>query len=184
MFGHDDDNKKNDQSQIVTPPNDPVADATLAMDSAATQINSPPLSDSSAIDNNSLGDSAAPDSLPTEQAGAPTTEETSDSMTASAPSLPDATMTPDDSTSTIGSNDLLNIKKEALEELMPLVSHLDQTPEEKFKTTMMMIQASDNQSLIKTAYEAAGQITDEKAKAQALLDVVNEINYFNQQQNS
>jgi hypothetical protein len=43
-----------------------------------------------------------------------------------------------------------------------------------------MIQASDNESLIKTAYEAAQQITDEKVRAQALLDVVNEINYFTQ----
>lgn len=58
--------------------------------------------------------------------------------------------------------------------------HLDQSPEEKFRTTMMMIQASDNQDLITTAYEAANQITDEKARAQALLDVINEINYFTQ----
>ena len=49
---------------------------------------------------------------------------------------------------------------------------------------MMMIQASDNQELIKTAYEAAQAIPDEKVKAQALLDIVNEINYFTQQQNA
>ena len=73
---------------------------------------------------------------------------------------------------------LLNIKQEALSQLSPLVSHLDQNPEERFRTLMMMIQASDNQALIKTAYEAASQISDEKEKAQALLDIVNEINYF------
>ena len=44
----------------------------------------------------------------------------------------------------------------------------------------MMIQASDDQSLIQQAYDAANSITDEKIKAQALLDVVNEINYFTQ----
>jgi hypothetical protein len=44
----------------------------------------------------------------------------------------------------------------------------------------MMIQASDDQSMIHTAYEIAQQIPDEKLKAQALLDVVNEINYFTQ----
>ena len=76
------------------------------------------------------------------------------------------------------SDDLLNIKTQALQQLSPLVGHLDQTPEEKFRTTMMMIQASDDQSLVKVAYEAAREITDEKAKAQALLDIVNEINYF------
>lgn len=81
-------------------------------------------------------------------------------------------------------DDLLNIKQEALQQLTPLVSHLDQSPEEKFRTTMMMIQASDDQSLLKTAYESAKQISDEKARAQALLDVVNEINYFTQHHNS
>ena len=79
------------------------------------------------------------------------------------------------------SDDLLSIKQQALTELSPLVGHLDQSPEEKFRTTMMMIQASDNQGLIKNAYEAAQAIRDEKVKAQALLDIVNEINYFTQQ---
>lgn len=80
-----------------------------------------------------------------------------------------------------GSDDLLELKTQALQQLTPIVGHLDQTPEEKFRTTMMMIQASDNQSLIKTAYEAATRISDEKTKAQALLDIVNEINYFTHQ---
>lgn len=83
-------------------------------------------------------------------------------------------------TDTTGS-DLLSLKQQALTELSPLVDHLDQTPEEKFRTTMMMIQASDNQALIETAYRAAQAIPDEKVKAQALLDIVNEINYFTQQ---
>jgi hypothetical protein len=78
-------------------------------------------------------------------------------------------------------NELIDIKQAALTQLSPLVGHLEQTPEEKFRTTMMMIQASDDQSLIQTAYDAAQAITDEKAKAQALLDIVNEINYFTQQ---
>ncbi len=80
-----------------------------------------------------------------------------------------------------GSDELLDIKQEALQALTPLVGHLEQTPEEKFRTTMMMIQASDDQSLLREAYDAAKQISDEKARAQALLDVVNEINYFTQQ---
>lgn len=79
-----------------------------------------------------------------------------------------------------GQDDLLSIKQQALQQLSPLVDHLDQSPEEKFRTTMMLIQAADNQSLIKDAYEAAEKISDEKARAQALLDVVNEINYFTQ----
>jgi hypothetical protein len=77
-------------------------------------------------------------------------------------------------------DDLLDIKQEALQALTPLVDHLEQTPEERFRTTMMMIQASDNHSLIKVAYDAAQKITNEKERAQALLDIVNEINYFTQ----
>lgn len=77
-------------------------------------------------------------------------------------------------------DDLVHIKQQALQQLSPLISHLEQSPEERFRTTMMMLQATDDQSLVKTAYEAAQAITDEKTKAQALLDIVNEINYFSQ----
>lgn len=77
-------------------------------------------------------------------------------------------------------NDLIDIKRQALGELSPLVQHLDQSPEEKFHVTMMMIRASDDQSLVPIAYDAAKNIPDEAKRAQALLDVINEINYFTQ----
>ena len=102
----------------------------------------------------------------------------------SAPALPDSSAPPmpSDPASPAPQNEdaLVNIKTQALNNLAPLVSHLEQSPEEKFKTTMMLIQASDNSELIKDAYAAANQISDEKDRAQALLDVVNEINYFTQ----
>ena len=104
---------------------------------------------------------------------------------------PTPTMTPEPSTndpapsetkeSTSADNDLMSIKKNALQDLTPLLSQLEQTPEEKFRTTMMLIQASDDQSLVQSAYDAAKDITDEKVRAQALLDIVNEINYFTQE---
>lgn len=81
------------------------------------------------------------------------------------------------------SEDLLDLKKKALDSLAPMVNKLDQKPEEKFKTLMMLIQASDNSGLVGQAYEAANQIPDEKERAQALIDVVNEINYFTQTKN-
>lgn len=93
--------------------------------------------------------------------------------------MPEPSQSTDDNDS--GSDELLNIKQQALQQLSPLVNELEQTPEERFRTTMMMIQASDNQDLIKSAYDAAEQISDKKEKAQALLDVVNEINYFTSQ---
>ena len=90
----------------------------------------------------------------------------------------------DDTSSTNDNGDLISIKQQALSQLSPIIDHLDQAPEDKFKTLMMMIQANDNQELIKEAYEAAQQITDEKTKSQALLDIVNEINYFTQKKQS
>jgi len=78
-------------------------------------------------------------------------------------------------------DDLMSIKQGALQDLKPLVGHLDQSAEERFRMTMMMIQATDDQGLIPDAYDAAKAIEDEKTRAQALLDVVNEINYFTQQ---
>ena len=81
---------------------------------------------------------------------------------------------------TAPSDDLMDIKKQALQSLAPLVGKLDQSPEEKFRTTMMMIQASDDQSMLKDAFEAAQNISDDKMRAQALLDVINEVNYFTQ----
>ena len=76
--------------------------------------------------------------------------------------------------------DLLDLKQKALHDLSPLVNQLEQTPEEKFRTTMMMIQASDDKTLLPQAYKLAQEIKDEKVKAQSLLDVINEINYFTQ----
>lgn len=80
-------------------------------------------------------------------------------------------------------DELLSLKQQALQQLTPLVGHLSQSAEEKFRTVMMLIQASDNEALLKDAYEAAQSIEDEKVRAQALLDVVNEINYFTQNNN-
>lgn len=77
-------------------------------------------------------------------------------------------------------DDLLEIKRSALQDLSPLLDSLDQEPEEKFQTTMMMIQATDNKDLVAKAYDAAKEIKEDKERAQALLDIVNEINYFTQ----
>ena len=77
-------------------------------------------------------------------------------------------------------HDLIDLKQKALQGLTPLVNHLDQAPEERFRTLMMVIQSNDDQSLLKEAHAEAEKIQDDKVRAQALLDVVNEINYFTQ----
>lgn len=103
-----------------------------------------------------------------------------DPVAASAPTpAAPVSVTPQSSPAALPS-DLEELKRHALAELSPLVSKLEQTPEEKYKTIMMMIQASDNQSLLNEAYETAQKIADEKARAEALLNIVNEINYFAQ----
>lgn len=169
MFGHDNDQAQSQDNsgvmQAAMP--DPIPDGNLgdipAGDSAAGVPAVPPPPDMSTPELPSKG---TPDPLPT-----PSAPSDADSPTTSSP----ASSSSDD-------DDLMKLKQQALQHLSPLVSHLDQTPEEKFRTTMMMIQASDDKSLIKSAFEAAQLITDDKARAQALLDVINEINYFTQHQ--
>ena len=70
-------------------------------------------------------------------------------------------------------SELTTIKQQALSQLAPIVHKLDQSPEDKYRTLMMMIQAGDDQTLIKSAYEAANQIQDDVKKAEALLGIVN-----------
>lgn len=76
--------------------------------------------------------------------------------------------------------ELMDVKKKALEQLSPLVRHLDLPPEQRFVTYMEIIRASDDRSLVQPAFEAAQGIEDDDKKAQALLDVVNEVNYLTQ----
>lgn len=81
-------------------------------------------------------------------------------------------------TASASSGELESMKKDALSKLSPLVSHLDQSPLEKFRTLMMMIQSTDDQTLLKEAFETAQKIEDDTEKAKALLAVINEIDYF------
>lgn len=154
MFGFD--NKQPDNSNTAEP----------------AMTGTPPVSDSPAQDVSSSDLPMTPPEPSLPAAPAPVQNDTSMSS--------DDDLLPTDH----AKDDLTMIKQDALQQLSPLVGHLEQSPEEKFKTTMMMIQASDDSSLISTAYEAAKNISDEKVRAQALLDIVNEINYFTQQSGS
>jgi hypothetical protein len=74
--------------------------------------------------------------------------------------------------------DLDIIKQSAMDELRPLVGSLDLPAEEKFDTLLLLIRSTDDESLIKPAHEAAQKIEDDKKRAQALLDIVKEIDFF------
>lgn len=73
---------------------------------------------------------------------------------------------------------LESIKKDALEQLRPLVDKLALEPDEKFDTLLLIIRSTDDKSLVTQAYDAAKTITDETKRANALLDIIKEIDYF------
>ena len=165
LFGHQNDDTKNDA--VVSDNASQDAQATVRNDVTLTN----PVT--------SIDLPAVPEDLEDDPSTVPAVDQTTDTPTRSDSPTPSDVLVPS------AADDLLQLKQQALAQLSPLVGHLEQSPEEKFRTTMMLIQSSDNQALIKEAYAAAQQISDDKARAQALLDIVNEINYFTQQaQNS
>ena len=78
--------------------------------------------------------------------------------------------------------ELDGVKQEAITELRPLVDKLNLPAEEKFDTYLLLIRSTDDKSLIAPAHEAAKSITDETRRAQALLDVIKEIDFLSGQQ--
>ena len=187
MFGDNSNDTNQQPAGDNTPPpmldtpisNDPPADTSNDM-STMSGPSDPPADNQQTGDtpSSTQADWMASPSEPAETPAEPeehhddTPEKSDDFMSEPAePSAPAATAS---------SDDLLNIKQQALQQLTPLVDHLDQSPKEEFRTTMMMIQATDNQDLIKKAFDAAQKIEDDKERAQAFLDIINEINYFTQ----
>lgn len=79
-------------------------------------------------------------------------------------------------------DDLTPIKTEAINELRPLVDKLDLPAEEKFDTYLLLLRSTDDKSLIAPAHAAAQAIADEARKAQALLDIIKEIDYLSNAQ--
>ncbi|QQG50837.1 MAG: hypothetical protein HZB75_04940 [Candidatus Saccharibacteria bacterium] len=99
------------------------------------------------------------------------------------PTMPDPVMAqPAMPTMPAMSGDLESIKKDALSELRPLVDKLNVAPEEKFDTYLLLLRSTDDQALIGPAHEAARNITDEARRAQALLDIIKEIDYLSNPQ--
>ncbi len=79
---------------------------------------------------------------------------------------------------TAASPELEAIKKDALAQLRPLVDKLDLPAQEKFDTLLLIIRSTDDQSLLTAANEAAKVIEDDTKRAEALLDVIKEIDFF------
>ena len=118
---------------------------------------------------------ATPPTIPAPSAATSTPEEEPESTMPTPPTMPEPTMP---SVAIAASGDLESIKKDALSELRPLVDKLNVAPEEKFDTYLLLLRSTDDQALIAPAHEAARAITDEARRAQALLDIIKEIDYL------
>ena len=124
----------------------------------------------------------------TDDAAAPATEEEpAEAPVVAAPEAPELPTIPDVPvpepvapvvTAPAANSDLDAIKQDALSELRPLVDKLDVSPEEKFDTYLLLLRSTDDKALIAPAHEAARNITDEARRAQALLDIIKEIDYL------
>lgn len=120
----------------------------------------PPIPDDTAMTDTEA--SAAPEPEPTVPPLPPTPDSSVDT-----PSLPSS-----------GSSELDGIKMEALNELRPLVDKLDVPAEERFDTYLLLLRSTDDKELIAPAHEAAKNIADEARRAQALLDIIKEIDFL------
>jgi hypothetical protein len=89
-----------------------------------------------------------------------------------------ATPAPTAESPQIDSRSLEDVRKDALSELRPLVDKLDMSPEDKFDICLMLLRSTDDKTLIPAAHEAAKNIADETKRAQALLDVIREIDFL------
>ena len=100
--------------------------------------------------------------------------------------MPDTITTVDNNTTPSVSQDddsLDPIKNQALEELRPLIEKLNIPAEEKFETYLLLIRSSDDKSLIAPAHQTALLIEDETKRAEALLDIIKEIEYLSSAKN-
>lgn len=78
----------------------------------------------------------------------------------------------------LNGNSLDDLRQKALRDLRPIVDKVELNDEESFDVLLLLIRETDDESLLPRAYEAARQIQDEARRAQALLDVIKETDYF------
>ncbi len=96
---------------------------------------------------------------------------------AAAPVMPTPMPSP---TANVGGLD--GVKQDAIRELRPLVDKLNVSPEEKFDTYLLLLRSTDDQTLVAPAHEAAKLIADETKRADALLNIIKEIDYLSNPQ--
>ena len=80
--------------------------------------------------------------------------------------------------------DLENVKQRAQSALAPLMGEVEMEAERKFDICMSAIRMTDNRDLVEVALEAALAIEAKGTKAEALVELINEISYLQQNQNN
>lgn len=141
-----------------------AADDNMQFEAAAMPTVTPP-----------ANDIAAPDATTTPTADEPVTPAAPEPIT-----MPTPVVTPATPAGSAVDLALDSIKQAALSELRPLVGKLDVSPEEKFDTYLLLLRSTDDRDLIAPAHEAAKAIADEARRAQALLDIIKEIDFLSQ----
>jgi len=189
MFGHDrqDNNMEEDNTVPVSvvpassdntaatpPPADPQDELNLPAPTVAETSDNSDMGAPEFIETPAVAQAAAAEPAQTAEQETAVEEPAKVDMAMPAPDaeLSSTPITIDSSGSLKG---LDSLKQEALRELSPLIGHLDQSAEEKYETAKMVYQETNDQSLLETIYEAAKNLPDDKAKAEAILDVVNKI---------
>lgn len=113
---------------------------------------------------------------------APTAQEPAapavDTTPVTLPSFPEVPTVEDNPLSASSSSSLEDIKSQALTELRPLIDRVDLPAEERFDAYLMLLRSTDDSTLVAPAHSAAQDISDEKRKAEALLEIIKEIDYL------
>lgn len=116
----------------------------------------------------------APINIPTPQITPDKEEPTSEEQPQQ--TTTEAATTPAQSETT--NTELERIKKDALQELRPLVDKLELSAEEKFDIYLLLLRSTDDTTLIAPAHATAQQIENESKRAEALLDIIKEIDFL------
>lgn len=163
--------------QVAKLPSEDAAAAAASNSGSGLQFEETPLSSA----NSTATPAADPAPAAPTEAATPTPAAEETPLAAPAPepvAAPAVEATPALAPSSNLPANLDSLKKDALEELRPLVTKLDLPADEKFDTMLLIIRSTDDQSLLAPAHEAAKAIADEKKRAEALLDIIKEIDYF------
>ena len=121
-----------------------------------------------------LGAPAAPaapamPAMPAAEPAAPVAE-TAPAAAEPAPAMPAMSAVP--SVASYGDPDIAQVKEAALRELFPLMDKINVNPVQKFRIYKDIVELTHDKSVIEPAYSAARKISDERARAEALLFLV------------